>query len=267
VSKALEKPVDYTHIEIIAHRGGARHAPENSLAAVDRARKDGASRIEFDVRWTADGQLVVVHDKKLRRVARKDIEVSKVRFADIGLVDIGSKHATQYAGEGVPLLSQFLDETGDTPLALEIKNGKGVREATRKVVTLLRERGDIDRTVVLCLEPRITKYAHSLDPALRTGDLISLSEGRSYLLAADVIAPQYALVNAQYISRVHARGKKVWVWTVDKEGEIREAALRGVDGIITSDVPKVRGVLESLSTHPPTTAEITRQHVRDLIGG
>jgi glycerophosphoryl diester phosphodiesterase len=266
VAQDLEKPVDYSRIEVIAHRAGARHAPENSLAAVARAEKDGASRIEFDVRWTADGQLVVVHDKKLRRVAGKDVEVAKSKFADIGLIDIGRKHATQFAGEGVPPLDQFLEATGDTPLALEIKNGKGAREATRKIVALLRERGDVDRTVVLCLEPKLTKYAHSLDPTLKTGDLISVSEGRSYLLAADVIAPQYALVNSQYISDVHARGKRVWVWTVDDEDDIREAALRGVDGIITSDVPKARGVLESLSTHPPTVAEVTRQRVGDLIG-
>jgi glycerophosphoryl diester phosphodiesterase len=266
VSEELGKPVDFTHIEVIAHRGGARHAPENSLAAVDQARKDGASRIEFDVRWTADSQLVVVHDKWLRRVARRDIEVSKARFADIGLIDIGSKHATRYAGEGVPLLNQFLDETGTTPLALEIKNGKGAPEATRKIVALLRARGDVDRTVVLSLEPRLTKLAHSLDPALKTGDLIGLAEGRSYLLTADVVAPQYSLVNSQYISDVHARGKKVWVWTVDDADKIREAALRRVDGIITSDVPKARGVLESLSTRPPTIAEVTRQRVGDLIG-
>jgi glycerophosphoryl diester phosphodiesterase len=266
VAQDLEKPVGYSHVEIIAHRAGERHAPENSLAAVTRAQKDGASRIEFDVRWTADGQLVVVHDKKLRRVARKDVEVAKSRFADIGLLDIGSKHATQYAGEGVPPLNQFLDTTGSMPLALEIKNGKGAREATRKVVALLRERGDIGRTVVLSLEPKLTKYAHSLDSSLKTGDLIGLAQGRSYLLSADVVAPEYSLVNAQYIANVHARGKKVWVWTLDEEDEIREAVLRGVDGVITADVPKARGVLESLSTHPPTAAEVTRQRVGDLIG-
>jgi glycerophosphoryl diester phosphodiesterase len=267
VSKELAEPVDFSHVEVIAHRAGATNAPENSLAAVALARRDGASRIEFDVRRTSDGLLVVVHDKTLRRVADKDIDIEDSTFAQIGLVDIGSQFSTAYAGEGVPPLGQFLDATGDTPLALEIKSGKADKQATRDVVKMLKARGDVGRTVVISLDPQLTALADSLDPELKIGDLIGVSEGRSYMLPADVVAPEYSLVNSQYVSDAHARGKKVWVWTVDDEDEVREAILRGVDGIITNDVPRARAVLESMSTHPPSVAEVTRQRVRDLIGG
>ena len=67
------RPVDPAQVELIAHRAGEAHAPENSLAAVRQARLDRADRLEFDVQRTADDRIVVIHDADLVRLSGQDV--------------------------------------------------------------------------------------------------------------------------------------------------------------------------------------------------
>ena len=67
------RPVDPAQVELIAHRAGEAHAPENSLAAVRQARLDRADRLEFDVQRTADDHIVVIHDADLVRLSGQDV--------------------------------------------------------------------------------------------------------------------------------------------------------------------------------------------------
>ncbi len=259
----LQQPLDVSRIELIAHRAGERYAPENTVAAVEQARRDMASRLEFDVQRTADGKLVVIHDADLLRLSGKDVSVGGSTLAQLQAVDIGSRFSTGYAGVHVPSLEQFLDAAGDTPLALEIKTHDGDRETTQEVVALLQRRGAITRTVLISLDPEITRLAHSIEPRLQTGDLVSVVAGNALLLPADVIAPSEGIVDAVFVLEGHAAGKRVWVWTLDEDALVRAAALRGVDGIITSDVPGARAALAKLRN--VTHADIARQRLQDFM--
>lgn len=262
-SVLLLEPLDASRIELIAHRAGEAYAPENTVAAVKQARADGVSRIEFDVQRTADGKLVVVHDADLLRLSGRDVSIARSTLAQVQSVDIGAGFGTRFAGEHVPTLEAFLDAAGTTPLALEIKTHAGDRDTTREVVALLTRRGAIARTVLISLDPDLTALAHAVNPALKTGDLVSLAAGEAYTLPSDVIAPDQGLADTVFVQSARAAGKKVWVWTVDDEDLVRVAALRGVDGIITSDVPAARQALERLGRVNP--ADIARQRLQDLV--
>ncbi|NTU70650.1 MAG: hypothetical protein HGB10_02345 [Coriobacteriia bacterium] len=256
VSVTLGGPIAPTQIELIAHRAGEAYAPENTVAAVEQARKDNADRLEFDVQRTSDGQLVVVHDADLLRLSGKDISVGGSTLAEVQAVDIGK-------GQHVPTLIEFLDAAGDTPLALEIKTHPGDKQSTEEVVTLLQARGAIDRTVLLSLDPAITDLAHRKEPRLRTADLVSVAIGQVPLLPSDVIAPTSSMASTLFVSAAHSAGRKVWVWSLTDDAMVREAAMRGVDGIITSDVPRTREVLAEMGAL--SAEEVRARRVSDLL--
>ena len=259
----LQRPVDVAGIEIIAHRAGEAYAPENTLAAVATARRDKASRLEFDVQRTADDVIVVIHDADLVRIAGKDVAVADSTLAQLQQIDIGSGFDPKFSDQRIPTLVEFLDAAGETPLALEVKTHAKDRQTTREVVALLQKRGAIDRTVLISLDPELTALAHSLDPKLRTGDLVSVGLGESFSLPSDVVAPSSGIATAQFVTSAHAAGKKVWVWTLDDEALVQEAALRGVDGIITSDVRAARRGLDGMSDFTPS--QTARQRLMDLV--
>jgi glycerophosphoryl diester phosphodiesterase len=252
----VTQPPDPTRVQLIAHRAGEAYAPENSLAAVTQARKDEAGRLEFDVQRTADGHLVVIHDPDLLRLSGQDVSIGSSTLAQVQAIDIGE-------GQRVPTLEQFLDAADTTPLALEIKTHAGDRQTTREVVALLQRRGAVERTVLMSLDPALPRLARDLDPALRTADLVSVAVGETYLLPAEVIAPTESMATARLVAAAHSAGKEVWVWAVDDDTLIRGAVLRGVDGLIVSDVPKTRQVLETMPTI--TKAEVVRQRLAEVL--
>ena len=78
-----------------------------------------------------------------------------------------------------------------------------------------------------------------------------------------MIAPSSGIATAQFVNGAHTAGKKVWVWTLQEEDLVRQAAVRGVDGIITSDVIATRRALDAMDDLTP--AETARQRLTDLL--
>ncbi|BFO20579.1 hypothetical protein SHKM778_69670 [Streptomyces sp. KM77-8] len=117
---------------MIAHRGASAYAPENTLAAVDKAAALGVDWVENDVQRTRDGELVVLHDDSLQRTTdveevfpdRAPWKVSDFTAAEIARLDAGSWFDAAYAGARVPTLEQFVHrvEAHGQKLLLEIKN-------------------------------------------------------------------------------------------------------------------------------------------------
>ena len=102
---------------VIGHRGASAVAPENTLAAFERALADGADGIELDVRLARDGVPVVVHDPTLRRTARIDASIAALSSSDLSAIDVGSwfnrrhpaRAASVYARETVPTLARVFE--------------------------------------------------------------------------------------------------------------------------------------------------------------
>lgn len=97
------------HVEIIAHRGASADAPENTLASIQLAWRQGADAAEIDVMPTADGQLVAIHDETTNRTGGVDWAVKDRTLAELKTLDVGLWKSPQFAGERIPTLAEVLD--------------------------------------------------------------------------------------------------------------------------------------------------------------
>jgi glycerophosphoryl diester phosphodiesterase len=122
---------------VIAHRGASGEYPENTLLAFRRALEQGADGLELDVRVTADGVPVVIHDPTLERTTNRRGQVGQLSLSQV-------REAAAGEGERVPTLAEVLDAFPATPLIVEIKD----RVAARPVLAALRAR-DAGRRVLV----------------------------------------------------------------------------------------------------------------------
>ncbi|MGW2178662.1 glycerophosphodiester phosphodiesterase [Streptomyces sp. NPDC001732] len=249
---------------VFAHRGASAYAPENTLAAVDKADELGIDWVENDVQFTEDGVLVVVHDTDLKRTTnveevfpdRTSWAVKDFTAAEIARLDAGSWFGPEFTGARVPTLGQYLDrvERNRQKLLLEIKSPEiypGIEKATLQV---LRQKGWLDRDhvknrlVVQSFGADSVKKVHQQRPDVTTGFLgtPAVADLPSYAAFTDQINPSHTSVSADYVAAVHAlkgaHGKplRVNTWTVNDAATATRLAGYGVDGIITNTPDVVR---------------------------
>ncbi|WP_409472758.1 glycerophosphodiester phosphodiesterase [Streptomyces sp. HC307] len=258
---AAEQPV------VIAHRGASAQAPENTLAAVDKAAELGIQWVENDVQRTKDGELVVIHDDSLQRTTdveevfpdRAPWKVKDFTAAEIARLDAGSWFAPSYTGARVPTLKEYLRrvEHHHQKLLLEIKKPELYPGIEQQTLKLLGNEGWLDRQhltgrlIVQSFSADSVRTVHELKPAVRTGFLgtPSMAEVSGYARFVDQINPSYGTLSARYVSAVHgvtgAHGRplEVFTWTVDDAATARRVARYGVDGIITNKPDVVREAL------------------------
>ncbi|MET8325572.1 glycerophosphodiester phosphodiesterase family protein [Streptomyces sp. NPDC005181] len=249
---------------VFAHRGASAYAPENTLAAVDRADRLGFDWVENDVQLTKDGVLVVIHDPDLKRTT--DVEkvfpkrapwaVKDFTAAEIARLDAGSWFGARYAGTRIPTLKQYLDriEHNRQNLLLEIKSPQLYPGIERETLRVLRRKGWLDqdhvrnRLVIQSFSAGSIKKVHQQRPDVTTGFLgtPAIADLKSYAVFTDQINPSYASISARYVAAVHAlkgaHGKKLRVntWTVNDAATAVRADRFRVDGIITNTPDVVR---------------------------
>ncbi|MEV5320957.1 glycerophosphodiester phosphodiesterase family protein [Streptomyces sp. NPDC052687] len=272
---ALLFPVPHARAEaaaqrpaVIAHRGASGHAPENTLAAVDKAAELGVEWVENDVQRTRDGELVVIHDDSLQRTTdvetvfpdRAPWKVGDFTAAEIARLDAGSWFGPAYAGARVPTLEQYLRrvESHHQKLLLEIKKPELYPGIERDTLKVLANEGWLDRShvtgrlVVQSFSADSIRTVHKLRPAVRTGFLGAppIAELPGYATFVDQVNPPYGALSTGYVASVHAftgahgRALQVSTWTVDSADTARTVAAYGVDGIITNRPDVVREALD-----------------------
>ncbi|KMS81898.1 glycerophosphodiester phosphodiesterase [Streptomyces leeuwenhoekii] len=252
---------------VIAHRGASAYAPENTLAAVDKAAELGIRWVEDDVQRTKDGELVVLHDDSLRRTTdveevfpdRAPWKVKDFTAAEIARLDAGSWFGPAWAGARVPTLEQYVRrvEHHHQKLLLEIKNPALYPGIERQTLKVLANEGWLDRRhvahrlVVQSFSADSVRTVHELKPAVKTGFLGTppVAELPAYAAFTDQINPSHGSLSAGYVSAVqavtgpHGRPLEVFTWTVDDAERARQVAGYGVDGIITNKPDVVRGAV------------------------
>ncbi|MEU4654283.1 glycerophosphodiester phosphodiesterase family protein [Streptomyces sp. NPDC023723] len=249
---------------VVAHRGASAYAPENTLAAVDKAAELGIDWVENDVQRTKDGELVVIHDESLRRTTdveevfpdRAPWNVKDFTAAEIARLDAGSWFGAAYAGARVPTLEQYVGrvERHHQKLLLEIKSPELYPGIERETLKVLGNEGWLDRRhvsgrlVVQSFGVDCVRTVHELKPAVRTGLLGTprVSDLPAYAEFTDQINPSYDSLSLGYVSAVqaftgpHGRPLEVFAWTVDEAADARLTAGYGVDGIITNRPDVIR---------------------------
>lgn len=224
---------------VLGHRGARHAAPENTLAAFELARTEGADGVELDVRLDGSGQVIVLHDETLARVTKgaDGRHAEDISSRELALLDVGS-------GERVPLLADVLDwaSAHDQRLNIElksdVKNRSLLLRQIARVVSptprapvifssfhpyfvwwLARHLPEIPRAWLVHQKQRILKYA----PGFR-------------LLGANALHPEHTLLTAERALRIKRRHTLLNVWTINDPERARALSRMGVDAII-SDVP------------------------------
>ncbi|GHH94325.1 glycerophosphodiester phosphodiesterase [Streptomyces capillispiralis] len=249
---------------VVAHRGASAYAPENTLAAVDKAAALGVDWVENDVQRTKDGELVVVHDDSLQRTTdveevfpdRAPWKVRDFTAAEIARLDAGSWFDPAYAGARVPTLEQFVRrvERYDQKLLLEIKNPQLYPGIERQTLKVLSNEGWLDRPhvrhrlIVQSFGADSVRTVHDLEPGVKTGFLGTppVADLPAYAAFTDQVNPSHGSLSSGYVAAVqafrgpHGKPLEVFTWTVNDADTARKVAGFGVDGIITNTPDVVR---------------------------
>jgi glycerophosphoryl diester phosphodiesterase len=252
---------------IIAHRGASAHAPENTLAAFERALSDGADGLEFDVRLASDGVPVCIHDANLRRTAGRREEIASLSSAALAQVPVGAwfnrrfpaRARIEYESECVPTLAEVCERFAPRCAALyvEMKCDRADAHAlAAATVDVLRASRDaVRRAVVESFTLEAIAEIKRLAPELRAAALFERTLrhprpraadmiARALAHGADEIALQRSLVTPTTIAAARAAGLRAVVWTVDHPAWARRARALGLRALITNNPARLRAALD-----------------------
>ncbi len=242
---AVDDPDWEDPTQIIAHRGGAAVAPENTMAAFERGIADGADWIELDVQENADGTVIVEHDRDFMRAAGAKLEVWQSTDADLANLDIGSSFAPEFSDQRVPTLREVLElAKGRVGVFIELKYyGHDVR-LEEKVVEIVEETGMADHIVIMSLDYDGVLTTAALRPDWTYGLLNAVAIGDLTRLEVDFLALTANNTAVPKIRRVHKRGMKTYPWIINDPVQMWVMMSRGVDGIITDHVARANSIKE-----------------------
>ena len=235
----------------IAHRGASAVAPENTLAAFEKAEALGADGVELDVRLCADGVPVVIHDASVDRTTGGSGRVADMPLTQLKELDAGSWFGPAFSKEPIPTLTETLETVGGKLiLNIELK-GEGLlnRGLVRAVVDVIRKHGLGKRVLLSAFNPFTLRRVQKIAPQLPTALLYasaSLPHFASLIARRPYAAlhPHVAALSAEHVDRIRRHNHRIHVWTVDDPREMRRLIRWDVDGIITNVPDELCRLLE-----------------------
>jgi glycerophosphoryl diester phosphodiesterase len=237
---------------IFAHRGASALAPENTIPAFELAAKMGAPAIEFDVKLTGDGQVVIIHDQTVDRTTDGQGDIRKLSLTEIKELDAGIRFKDAYVGTRIPTLSETMETIGQRLyMNIELTNyATPLDQLVERVVDLINHHNLGKRVLFSSFYPRNLRRAKELMPDVPCGLLTwprwmgwwgrTIEYRKSYYVA---LHPNMADVGPDLIERVHAARHRIHVWTVNDEKEIQNLINWGADGFFTDDPAKALTLL------------------------
>ncbi len=241
-------------VNVIAHRGASSRAPQNTLAAFEKAIELGADMVELDVHLSKDGRIVVMHDSTVDSTTDGSGKISEMTLEEIKNLDAGSHFDEEFSGERVPTLEEVLELTEDEiGLNIELKTRSEENEGLEEKVLNLLDKYDTTETVMIS--------TFSFDSAKKVNDInANIPVGLLYLTLpltawhakrihkkrpwADAAHPWHWTIGERHVRKIHELGVDVNVWTVDSERNIKKMIDHGVDGIITNKPELVKNIAE-----------------------
>ena len=265
---------------MVAHRGASEAEPEHTLAAYLQAIEGGADALECDIRITADGHLVCVHDRRVNRTSDGNGLVSTLELAQLEGLDWGSWKRLSAANGGQESEVPDVVDRSDRSHLLTLRNLFGVVKDSgrplqlavetkhptrygglveRKLVELLQEFGWAEPSPdqpspvrMMSFSPLAVRRMHQLAPLV---PLVYLTEYRipipvieSSVPPGTAIGPYVGLLREypRYFERLRARGRQLHAWTADTRDQVQLCLDAGVEVIITNKPAEVRRQLNEL---------------------
>lgn len=253
-----------------AHRGGAALRPENTILAFDHGLALGADGLEFDVRLSRDGVVVIHHDATLERTTNLTGPVAARTADELARADAGYRFkdaadGAPFRGQGVaiPTLREVLARYPGVPIIIELKGTDP--ELARRVVAEVQAADAVDRVALGSFSGRMIGAARRCEPRLATG--ATREETRWALYRSWIYwplgRPRYrefqipersgrtTIVSPHFVRHAHRAGVAIKVWTVDDPADMIRLLDWGVDGLIT-DRPDLAVEIVKTRAHAST---------------
>ncbi len=229
---------------IVAHRGCSGAAPENTLAAFQMAAALGADMIELDVRMSRDGELMVIHDRRVDRTTDGSGSVFRKSAADLQTLDAGSWYARRFTGEKIPSLrTVFRLLPHRIGLNIEVKTDGDRRRGgllAQELGRLIRKESRGRQVLVSSFDHRFLVKFHLLCPSVPTGALylavrdfgkkpsrIGMQTGAHAFICSR------AQVRKRFVTDAHTHRMVVAVYGVNRRSQLARMLELGVDAVIT----------------------------------
>ena len=221
---------------IIAHRAGAGHAPENTLAALEIAVRQKADSAEIDVQRTLDGTVVVVHDQDLMKLARDPRRIGQTTYQDLSQVDIGSLFHPDFKRERIARLSDFLSAAaGKIKLLIELKYYDEDNLLAGETLELVALAGMEKEVQIMSLELKAVRQIQHLAPQVAVGYVFAAGLGNLARLDVGFLAVPTGQATSRLMKEAHEKNLMVYAWTVNDVDGILDLMEIGIDGLITDD--------------------------------
>ncbi len=253
---------------LIAHRGGAGLAPENTRTAFQRAVRWWRSDIlELDVQPTREGEAVVFHDPTLERTTDGEGPVSARSLAELRELDAGHHfldpdgggHTFRGTGVGISTFREILEAFPTTRINVEIKDAR----AQESVRASIEEAGAWNRVLVAAgRRANRSRFAEFRGPVSASGEELRafyaafrLRGLRLLRLSCDALQmpERYGgmrVLTPRLVRAAHERNLPIHVWTVDGVSDMRRLLEWGVDGIVTDRPDRLARLLYELRGRP-----------------
>ncbi len=252
------------NVNIIAHRGANKRAPQNTLPAFQKAIEMGTDGFETDVHLTKDGVPVICHNYTIDETSNGTGAIEKMTLDELKKFDFGAYYSKEFKGTPLPTLEEFLQlaaNKGLKVLNIELKPEKDTarRETlVRKTLELVKQYGMSDILLISSFSKEILEFIKKIDKTCETAFLYPAGYLRAHLaflppiklmklLKCKAAHPHKLCIRGNFVEKAHKNAMAVNVWTINESEEIRNMIKAGVDGIITDCPDRVRNVLNEMN--------------------
>ncbi|KAB2338171.1 hypothetical protein F7731_00945 [Cytobacillus depressus] len=228
----------------IAHRGASFHAPENTLAAFQKAVDLGFDYIELDIRLSKDEQLVVLHDEDVRRTTNGKGAIGDFTVKELKMLDAGSWFSEDFKNERIPLLEEVLALFGGTiGILIDVKSPEkqpGMTEILSDILTYHIENGLNPallkvQTFNINELKKLKEYVPNIGHGLILNKPLDLLQLASYRPFASFLSINHQLLTKSFINKAHLLGFDIFSWTIKKQYQFPIMQRLGVHGIISNE--------------------------------
>lgn len=232
--------MQFNDMHIIGHRGARGEAPENTLAGFQLAIDAGVSGIELDVRVSADGHLIVLHDPKVDRTTWHRGPVRGFTMAELGLLDARRNTPGWHMKTGVPSLEEVVAMApADMAFQFEVKPDRRpvMHRLAHNLVKFVRDHQMAKRVVITSQHGGFLRMIADMDSSLSRGYVAQYRYQqplrRSRALGCQWLIANYSLVNERLVAKARRREINLSVWTVNDLDEADRLHRLGIKSIIT----------------------------------
>ena len=230
-----------TKILKIAHRGDIQGGVENSLEALESAKKKGADYVEMDIQLTRDNNFVVMHDYNLQRLTGRNARVRDLDLSEIQNLTIFENGFKSR----IPTFEEYVKRAEELKIKLlvELKpSGDEPENFAEMFVKKFRKLGVEQKFKIMSLDLGLVRKIEKIAPEIETGFVIPLQFGDFDNSKIDFYVIEDFSYRHDLALKAHRMHRKIFVWTLNTRSEISKYLQEPIDGIISDELEMINEI-------------------------